>query len=203
MLRPAICAVLLSVVMIAPTLSVAQQSPPTRIRGTVEKFDDHTLSVKSRDGKSVAITLAPDFTVRAVVAETLNDIKPGEKVGITSVKGPDGTRQAVEIHIFPAALSTVRMGEFPWDLGAGSLMTNAPVAEVSSAPQGQTIKLSLNGKEEVIVVPPGTPIVTYEPGDPALLKPGAAVFVLARKEPNGSLAAVSVTAEKNGVRPPM
>jgi hypothetical protein len=190
--------------MIAPTFAVAQQSPPpTRIRGTVEKFDDHTLAVKSRDGKSVTITLAPDFTVRAVVSETLDDIKPGEKVGITSVKGPDGTRQAVEIHIFPADLRTVRMGEFPWDLGAGSLMTNAPVAEVSSAPQGRTIKLSLNGKEEVIVVPPGTPIVTYEPGDPALLKPGAAVFVLARKEPNGSLAAASVTAEKNGVKPPM
>lgn len=203
MLRPAICAMLLSVAMIAPTFAVAQQAPPTRIRGTVEKFTDHTLSVKSRDGTSVAITLAPDFTVRAVVAETLDDIKPGEKVGITSVKGPDGTRQAVEVHIFPADLRTVRMGEFPWDFGAGSLMTNAPVAQVSSAPQGRTIKLSLNGKEEVIAVPPGTPIVTYEPGDPALLKPGAAVFVLARKEPNGSLSAASVTAEKNGVKPPM
>jgi hypothetical protein len=195
--------VLLSVAVIAPTLAVAQQSPPTRIRGTVEKFDDHMLSVKSRDGTSVTITLAPNFTVRAVVAETLNDIKPGEKVGITSIEGPDGTRQAVEVHIFPAAPSTVRMGEFPWDLGAGSLMTNAPVAKVSSAPQGRTVKLSLNGKEEAIVVPSGTPIVTYEPGDPALLKPGAAVFVLARKEPDGSLAAASVTAEKNGVKPPM
>src|ERR1700761_8085224 len=116
MLRPAICALLLSVAMIAPTFAVAQQSLPTRIRGTVEKFDDHTLSVKSRDGQSLTITLAPDFTVRAVVAETLNDIKPGEKVGITSVKEPDGTRQAVEVHIFPAALRTARTGEFPWDL---------------------------------------------------------------------------------------
>ena len=124
--------------MIAPTFAVAQQSLPTRIRGTVEKFDDHTLSVKSRDGQSLTITLAPDFTVRAVAAKTSRTISSlVKKVGITSVKEPDGTRQAVEIHIFPAALRTVRMGEFPWDLGAGSLMTNAPVAEVSSAPQGR------------------------------------------------------------------
>jgi hypothetical protein len=188
----------------APTLAAAQSSaPPTRIRGAIERFDDHTLMVKSGDGKSATVVLAPDFTVRAVVAETLADIKPGEKVGITSIKGPEGVRQAIEIHIFPAQMSSVRMGEFPSDRGAASLMTNAPVAQVSSAPQGRSIKVALNGKEQEITVPPDTPIVTYATGDASLLKPGAAVFIIARKEPDGRLTATGVTAEKNGIKPPM
>lgn len=183
---------------------VQPSAPPVRVRGTVEKIADHVLTVKSRDGAPVTVTLAPDFKVRAVVAETLADIKPGDKVGITSVKTPDGARQAIEVHIFSADLSNnVRTLEIPWDLGAGSLMSNGPVAQVTAAPQGRTVKLNLNGTEREITVPSGTPIVTYAPGTVALLKPGASVFVIARKGADGNLMASSVTAEQNGVKPPM
>ena len=190
--------------LIVPVIATAQTSaPPTRIRGTIDKFEDHTLTIKSQNGTPATVTLAPDFTVRAVIAKTLADIKPGDKVGITSIKGSGDVRQAVEIHIFPASLSSVHMGESPWDRGADSLMTNAPVAQVTSAPQGHMIKVTLNGKEREIAVPPGTPIVTFAPGEVGLLKPGAAVFVTARRQPDGRLIAASVTAEKNGVKPPM
>jgi hypothetical protein len=199
--------VLAFILIAALAVSAFAQSPPsvppTRVRGTIEKFDDHSLTVKSRDGSPVAVTLMPDFTVRAVVAKTLADIKPGDKVGVTSVKGAGGVRRAVEIHIFPGGMTNVRLLELPWDLGPGSLMTNATVAQVASAPQGRMIKLSLNGKDTQVAVPPGTPIVTYGPGDTSLLRPGATVFVIARKQADGSLTAAGVTAEKNGVKPPM
>jgi hypothetical protein len=188
----------------APVLAQAPPAaPPVRLRGTVEKFDDHNLAIKERDGATVTVTLAPNIPMRAVIAKTLADIKPGDKVGITSVKASDGGRQAIEIHIFSPSMTTVRMGEFPWDLGSGSLMTNAPVAEVSNAPQGGVIKVSLEGKQSEITVPPNTPIVGYETASPALLTPGAAVFVIARKQADGTLTAASVTVEKNGVKPPM
>jgi hypothetical protein len=191
----------------ALAVSALAQAPPSktpaRIRGTVEKFDDHSLTVKSREGEPVTVALAPDFTVRTVVVKTLADIKPGDKVGITSVKGPEGVRRAIEVHIFPPSMNNVRTGELPWDLESGSLMTNAPVARVDDAPQGRMIKVTLNGKETGIAVPAGTPIVTYGPGDASLLKPGATVFVFARKQADGSLTAAGVTAEKNGVKPPM
>jgi hypothetical protein len=197
-------ALVLMATTIAPAFAQAPSTaPPVRIRGTVEKLDDHTLTVKPHDGGSVAVTLASDVTVRAVVAKTLADIKPGDKVGVTSVKGSGGDRQAVEIHIFPASMTAVRTGEFPWDLGADSLMTNAPVAQVSSAPDGRIIKVTLNGKESEITVPAGIPIVAFAAGDISLLKPGAAIFIIARKQPDGGLTAASVTAEKNGVKPPM
>ena len=82
-------------------------------------------------------------------------------------------------------------------------MTNAIVAQVVTAPEGRSIKVTLNGKEREITVPPDTPIVAYAPGDPSLLKPGAVVFVVARKGPDGGLTSASVTAEKDGVKPPM
>ena len=197
-------ALILIAALAVPAFAQAPPSvPPARIRGTIEKFDAHTLTIKARGGDTVTVTLAPDFSVRAVVAQTLGDIKPGDKVGITSIKAADDVRKAIEIHIFPANMPNVRQLELPWDLGPGSLMTNATVAQVSGAPEGRTLKVSLNGKEREITVPPDTPIVTYAPGDPSLLKPGAAAFVIARKQPDGSLAATAVTAEKNGVKPPM
>ena len=176
---------------------------PTGIRGTVDKLDDHTLMVKSADGGSVAVTLAPDFTVRTVVAKTLADIKTGDKVGVTSVKSPDGTRQAIEIHLLPASMPVSRLSEYPWNLRPDSLMTNAEVAQVSSAPQGRAIKVSLNGRVQEFAVPPETPIVGYDKGEKALLHPGTTVFVFARKQPDGSLTAAGVVADKDGVKPPL
>ena len=167
---------------------------PTGIRGTVDRLDDHTLMVKSADGGSVAVTLAPDFTVRTVVAKTLADIKTGDKVGVTSVKSPDGTRQAIEIHLLPASMPVSRLSEYPWNLRPDSLMTNAEVAQVSSAPQGRAIKVSLNGRVQEFAVPPETPIVGYDKGEKALLHPGTTVFVFARKQPDGSLTAAGVVA---------
>jgi hypothetical protein len=187
------------------------QAPPqgasdgtrTRIRGTVEKFDDHTLTVKSRDGQQMMIALAPDFTVQGVARRSLADIKAGDYVASTSVKGADGKLQAVEIHIFPEAMRGVAEGQQPWDLVPDSLMTNATVSGITAAPQGQVLKVTYKGGEAEVIVGPDTPIVTYVPGDPGLLKPGAAIFCIAQKKPDGTLTAARVTAEKDGVKPPM
>jgi hypothetical protein len=179
------------------------EGPPIRIRGTVDKLDGQTLVVKSRDGQSMTVALAPNFTVRGVVAKSVADIKAGDYVASTSVKSPDGTLKAIEVHIFPEAMRGVAEGQFPWDLAPDSLMTNATVSQVTAAPQGQVIKVTYKGGEAEVTVPPGIPIVGYVAGDPGLLKPGAAVFLIARKQPDGSLTATSVTAEKDGVKPPM
>lgn len=195
--------VLLAGLTIVAFAQAPPSAPPTFVRGAVVTFDGHTLTVKSRDGGPVTVALAPNFTVRGVVTEKLNDIKPGDKVGITSVGGANSSRQALEIHIFSPKMTNVAVRELPWDLRPGSLMTNAIVAQVIAAPEGRSIKVTLNGKEREITVPPDTPIVAYAPGDPSLLKPGAAVFVIARKGPDGSLTSASVTAEKDGVKPPM
>ena len=192
------------VLLVAPSL--AQTPPtaaPTRVRGTVEKLDGQTLAIKTREGPVTTIALAPNFAVNGVVKKELSDIKEGDYVGVASLKGTDGKLHALEVLIFPEAMRGTGEGHFPWDLQPESLMTNAAVAGVAAAPTGRTLKLAHKGQETEIVVGPEAPIVTFQPADASLLKPGAAVFLTAQKQPDGTLTAARVTAEKDGVKPPM
>ncbi len=199
--------ILAFILIAALTAPAFAQAPPTgtpvHVRGTVEKLDGQNLTVKSRDGQSLSIVLGPSFTVRAVVSKSVSDIKPGDFVASTSVKGPDGMLQAIELHILPESLRGRADGQSPTDLVPNSLMTNATVAQIVSAPQGHVMKVTYKGKEAEINVPPGIPIVGYVAGDAALLQPGVAVVIFARKQPDGTLTAAGVTAEKDGVKPPM
>lgn len=188
------------------TAGLAETAPdgtPTRVRGTVEKLDGQTLTVKSRDGQMLSIALAPNFNVNAVVKKTLADIKSGDYIASTSVKGKDGKLHAVEVHFFPENMRGTAEGQFPWDLMPDSVMTNATVAGIAAAPQGNTLTMTYKGQQSDIVVSPDIPIVAYAPGDASLLKPGAAVFIFALKKADGSLTAARITAEKDGVKPPM
>jgi hypothetical protein len=186
--------------------AAAQNAPegtPTRVRGTVEKLDGQNLTVKSRDGQQLTIALAPNFTVRYLVKKSLADVKSGDFVATTSTKGTDGKNHSVELRIFPEAMRGLGEGQYAWDLMPDSLMTNATVSGVTGAPQGQTLKVNYKGNESEIIVDPDTPIFGYGTGDASLLKPGAAIFIVALKKPDGSLSTAGVTAEKEGVRPPM
>jgi hypothetical protein len=192
------------VLLVAPSL--AQTPPaatPTRVRGTVEKLDGQNLAVKTREGPVATIALAPNFAVNGVVKKELADIKQGDYVGVASTKGTDGKLHALEVLIFPEAMRGAAEGQYPWDLQPESLMTNAAVAGVAAAPTGRTLKLAYKGGESEIVVGPDAPIVTFQPADASLLKPGATVFIVAQKQPDGTLTAARVTAEKDGVKPPM
>jgi len=195
----------LSVLLLAagPALAQAPQGAPTRIRGTVASLDGQMLMVNSRDGQMLHVALAPNYTVRGVVKKQLSDIKPGDYVASTSVKGMDGKLHAIEVHIFPEALRGTSEGQFAWDLVPDSLMTNATVGSIAAAPKGGMMKVTYKGSESEIEVPSDIPIVTYVPADASLLKPGAAIFVIATKKEDGSYTAAGVTAEKDGVKPPM
>ena len=186
--------------------AAAQQAPqgtPTRIRSTVEKLDGQALTVKSREGQQLTVALAPNVTVAYLVKKSLADIKSGDFVASTSTKGTDGKNHSVELRIFPEAMRGLGEGQYAWDLAPESLMTNATVAGVTNAPQGQTLKVTYKGGESELVVGPDTPIFGYGSADTSLLKPGAAIFIVALKKDDGTLSAARVTAEKDGVKPPM
>jgi hypothetical protein len=184
-------------------LPALAQNPPARIRGTVEKLDGQILTVKSREGPEVTITLAPNVTISYLVKKSLADIKAGDYVASTSTRGTDGKNHSLELRIFPEAMRGLGEGQYGWDLVPESTMTNATVSGVTSAPQGQTLRVSYKGGESELVVGPDTPVFGYGTGDISLLKPGAAVFIVAQKQADGSLTAARVTVEKDGVKPPM
>ena len=188
--------------------AAAQNSPagpPVPVRGTIEKLDGQNLSVKTREGPIATVVLADNFAVSGVAKRRLSDIKAGDYVASTSVKGADDKLHAVEIHIFPEAMrAAVTEGQRPSSLVEGGLMTNATVVGITPAPpHGELLKVTYKDGTAEVIVAPDTPIVTYVPGDPSLLKPGAAVTIFAQKKPDGSLTTARVTAEKDGVKPPM
>ena len=114
----------------------AQQAPqgtPTRIRGTVEKLDGQALTVKSREGETVTIALADNVAVAYLVKKNVGDIKPGDYIASTGIKGTDGKVHAIEVRIFPESLRGVGEGQYPWDLKPDSVMTNATVGTITQA----------------------------------------------------------------------
>ena len=174
---------------------------PTRIRGTVDKLDGQNLMVKSRDGQTLTITLADNFGVSALVKKTVADIKTNDYIASTGLKGADGKLHCVELRIFPDALRGVADGQLPWDAIPDSTMTNATVTGITEATGNQLIKVSFKGTESEFVVRAECQVFGYVPGDPSLLKPGAAIFTVAQKAADGVLTASRITAEKDGVKP--
>ncbi len=185
------------------TLAKAQAASPMRIRGTIAGLEGNVLSVKSRDGKDLKITLADNLAVSGTKAITMADIKPGDYVGSTTIKRPDGTLVAREVHLFPAALrGVVAEGHIPWDLEPGSMMTNATLTAAVQAAGGREITLQYKDGSQKILVPEGTPMATTVPGDRSLLVPGAYVFLVAQVAPDGKLSAARIQVSKDGVKPP-
>ncbi|MGH8690452.1 MAG: hypothetical protein ACREUS_05425 [Burkholderiales bacterium] len=54
---------------------------------------------------------------------------------------------------------------------------------------------------QTILVPPGTPVVTFVPGSRADLKPGEYIWTSARQE-GGKLVSQRLNVSKDGVKPP-
>jgi hypothetical protein len=179
------------------------QTPPVRIRGTVEKLDGHTLTVKSRDGQSMTVTLADNVGVVYLVKKSMADVKSGDYLASTGIKGTDGKIHAIEVRIFPEALRGAGEGQYPWDLKPDTVMTNATAGQITKAPDGDVVTVTYKGSTSDYTIDPTTPIFTYAQGDTGLLVPGAAVFVIAQKKDDGSLTSARVTAEKDGIKPPM
>ena len=183
--------------LLASALASAQT--PMRIRGTITSFDGNVLSVKTRDGKDVKINLTPDFGVAAAKAVTLADFGPGAYVGSTAKKNAAGQLVASEVHRLPPQ---AKAGHTPWDTAPGDTMTNANVAKVVKTANGDELTLEYQGGSEKILVPNGTPIVDFAPGDKSLLVPGATVFVGAQVAADGKITAGRVAVSKDGVKPP-
>ena len=187
-------------------LALAQTPPegaPTRVVGTIDKLEGNNLTVNMKDGQAVIVVLADNVAVFGVEKRTVADIKPGDYLASGGVKGIDGKIHAVEVRIFPETLRGTGDGQRPWDAKPEGVMTNATVGTVSQSPQGGVIHVKHKDGESEYTIGPEVPVLAYVAGDRSLLKPGAAVVTIAQKKPDGTLTTGRVTAEKNGVKPPM
>ena len=194
----------LAIVAAIVTTAWAQQPPTVRVRGTIEAVDGAVLSIKSRDGSDMKVRVTDNVAVFGVAKTELSEIKVGSYIGVTAMPEPDGTQKAVAVHIFPETQRGAAEGFRPWDQRPGSTMTNATVAETVKGTDGQNILVKYKDGEKKVVVPPGTPIVTFVAGDKSELKPGAKVIIFsAVKKDDGTLEAARVNVGRDGITPPM
>jgi hypothetical protein len=177
------------------SLAVAQTA--TRVRGTITALEGDVLSVKSREGKDLKIHLVSNVGVTTAKTTTLDELK-GKYVGVTAIN-KDGKMTAVEVHAIPPQ---AKPGHFPWDLQPGSTMTNANLDGIAQLSGGNEITLNYQGGSQKILVPPGTPMVAFDPGSRADLKPGEWIWTNARQEADGKIVAERLNVSKDGVKPP-
>ncbi|MGL9623300.1 hypothetical protein QRQ56_35655 [Bradyrhizobium sp. U531] len=197
---------LLAVAMVAVTSlsAFAQKAPvPTRVRGTIEAVNGDTMQVKSRSGEDVKLRIASDVRVSGITRISLADIKVGSFVGATTVPGPDGGQNAVEVHVFPESMRGTGEGSRPYDLKPNSSMTNATVSESVVGNDGHTLLVKYKDGEKKVFVPDDTPVVTFVPGDKGELKPGAQVIAFMKQLPDGSFETNRVSVGRDGLTPPM
>jgi len=194
----------LAIVASSTFAAIAQQSPtPTRVRGTIEGVDGDVLAVKSRSGQDVKLHLTADAKIVGIVKISLADIKVGSFIGTTTVPGPDGSQNAVEVHVFPEEMRGTGEGSRPYDLRPNSTMTNATVSESVAGNDGHTLLIKYKDGEKKVLVSPETPVVTYVPGDRADIKPGAKVIAFVKQLPDGSFESNRVSVGRDGITPPM
>jgi hypothetical protein len=201
LIRPLVA---VAVVAASCLYAIAQQPPaPSRVRGTIEAVDGDVLSVKSRSGEDVKLRMSSDMRVVGITRISLSDIKLGSFIGTTTVPGPDGGANAIEVHLFPEDMRGTGEGSRPFDLRPNSTMTNATVAEAVAGNDGHTLTVKYKDGEKKVVVSPDTPVVTYVPADKSDLKAGAKVIAFMKKLPDGSFETNRVNVGRDGLTPPM
>jgi hypothetical protein len=181
--------------LLATTAAFAQA--PTRVRGTITALDGDVLSVKSREGKDLKLHLASNVGVTTAKKSSLEDLK-GKYVGVTAVQ-KEGRMTALEVHAIPPQ---AKPGHFPWDLAPNSTMTNANLDGIAQASGGNEITLNYQGGSQKVIVPPGTPIVAFDPGSRSDLKVGETIWTNARTETDGKIVVERLNVSKDGVKPP-
>ena len=200
-----------------PAFSQSWPAGVTPVRGVVESISGDMLTVESRTGP-VKIHLGSPLQLYRDMPSDLAHVNSTSFVGVTSVKRPDGSEQATEIHIFPEELRGTGEGSYMLDqsqtkVSGNSRMTNGMVSKsrmtngsvstsrmtngtVNTKPGASTLTVQYEGGTQTISVPPNIPVAALALSQQAL-KQGQNVLVLATKQQDGLLTATRVISRGN------
>lgn len=201
-LGAALAAILVFALTGAAGAQRAARDPAVALRGQIASFDGKTLTLKSTDGTTVAVSVGQKVRVSTLTLVKFSDLKKGDFIASAGMRQGDGKLKAVDVRIFPAG------GRHPPDyhrkfrLGPDSTMTNAWVDTFVGGKDAQTFRVKYKGGEKTIFVPVGAPVMRQDPGKRDLLKAGANVSIFARKGKDGSIRAVRIAVGMNGLMPP-
>lgn len=99
-------------------LGVALAAPQVeRLRGTIERVEADTVTIRTRAGATETLRLAPGTRVAQLAPASLDQVKDGSFIGTAAKAGakPGDPPVALEVLIFPEALRGAGEGHYPWD----------------------------------------------------------------------------------------
>ena len=189
---------------VARSAEISNPDAPIMLRGTVTSVSTNQLVLKSDTG-SVTVALAQPFHLYVRAPSDLSKVKESSFIGVTTVKQPDGSERATEIHVFPEELRGVGEGSrmmAPDTSAAASRMTNGNVSasrmtngavsqsrmsngSVTST-SGSSLVVQYAGGSQNVTVPPNTPVTELKLASRTVAA-GDQVAVLAKKAPDGLL----------------
>ncbi len=205
--RPRFAGLLLSTLLLCSGIATAAQPAGKVIaplRGTIDQVSDSTLQMTDRKGEKISVMLNDQTRILSVSKGTLDDIKPDSFIGTAAVPQPDGTLKALEVHVFAASLRGTGEGHSAWESADGKIdtMTNGTVGKLAKF-NGRTLTVTYGNQQKTVNVPEDVPIVTLDPGDRSLLKPGSHIVLFSATDDKGQRVATRISAGKDGTVPPM
>lgn len=185
-------AALLALLLFATSAADAQN--PMRIRGTINSVKGDAMSVKTGDGKNLDVQIGEKTTIVFGQPIALTDIKPGDFLGVTSVKRKDGTLTAYDVRRFP---KPVNPGHRPFDGRDDQTMTNATVSATVQGERGRELDLSHEGGTQKVTVADTAVLTSLGPGQRSNLVFGSYVNLTADAGADGKLVARNIEVRKD------
>jgi hypothetical protein len=189
---------------LSQTAQTSSADTSVMLRGSVQSVGANQLVLKADTG-SVTVVMAQPFHLYVRAPSDLSHVKESTFIGVTTVKQPDGSERATEIHIFPEELRGVGEGSRMMSPNANaSRMTNGNVSQSRmtngtasqsrmsngnvSSTNGSSLVVQYAGGSQNVTVPPNTPVTELKLSSKALTA-GDQVAVLAKRAADGSLTA--------------
>lgn len=172
---------------------------PITVRGAVVSASAGEIVLKGDSG-TVTVKVAQPFHVYTRVPSDMSQVKATTFIGVTTVKQPDGSEQATEIHIFPEELRGLGEGSRMMTETASatpSRMTNGAVTTSRmsngnvATTNGSTLLVEYPGGSQAVTVPPNTPVTELKLASKDLVAGDQAV-ALVTKAPDGSFTSSTV-----------
>jgi hypothetical protein len=196
-MKTAVIATLVGASLLASAYVQAQA--PTRIRGTISAVSGDVMGVDTTDGRKVDVRIGEKTNIVFAQPTPIGEIKPGDFLGVTSVKRKDGTLAAYDVRRFP---KPVNPGHRPFDGSEDQTMTNAAVSANVEAAKGRELVLSYEGGSQKVTVVDTAAITSLVPGQRSQLVPGSYVNLTAAPESDGKLTARNIEVRKDAPKVP-
>ncbi len=177
-----------------PGLIAAAPAPQGITEGVIAAADAGSFTVTVANGSQVRITANADTRIIRRQQARLEEIKPNDLVAVTAKREPDGSLTAISINIVPPEFKD-RFRATQFVMETGNIMTNATVFQNVRRIEGRTLYLKLPDGTTVIAVPKEAPVLRLTVITMSDLRPGMRVQVRGTGNPDGSMAATSITVD--------